>query len=98
MSLGNSSHGWPLWRRQITVLARQEIGRSLFSKRSLPVYLLALMPIGVAAMRAIFLPESQRSHPAHTTSELPKNGSSNRLAEISTPRVVIPEINTTSSK
>lgn len=69
MSLGNSSHGWPLWRRQITVLARQEIGRSLFSKRSLPVYLLALMPIGVAAMRAIFLPESQRSHPAHTTSE-----------------------------
>ena len=40
MSDGNG-HGWPLWRRQITVLARQEIGRSLFSKRSLAVYLLA---------------------------------------------------------
>lgn len=66
---GNNTHGWPLWRRQITVLARQEIGRSLLSKRSLAVYLLALMPIGLAALRALFLPESQLSHPAHTTSE-----------------------------
>jgi len=58
-----------LWRRQITVLARQEIGRSLFSKRSLAVYLLAAMPIVLALLRALFLPESQRSHPGHTTTE-----------------------------
>jgi len=63
------SRGWPLWRRQITVLAWQEIGRSLFSKRSLAVYLLAAMPIALALLRALFLPDSQRSHPGHTTTE-----------------------------
>ena len=66
---GGTSSAWPLWRRQITVLARQEIGRSLFSKRSLAVYLLASMPIVLAVLRALFLPESQRSHPSHTTTE-----------------------------
>jgi ABC-type transport system involved in multi-copper enzyme maturation permease subunit len=69
MSAGGSS-GWPLWRRQIAVLARQEIGRSLLSKRSLAVYLLAAMPVGLALLRALFLPDSQRAHPAHTTTEL----------------------------
>jgi len=66
---GGNTHGWPLWRRQITVLATQEIGRSLFSRRSLGVYLLAAMPISLALLRALFLPESQRSHPGHTTTE-----------------------------
>jgi len=66
---GGNSHGWPLWRRQIKVLAAQEIGRSLLSKRALPVYLLAAMPIGLGLLRALFLPESQRSHPGHTTTE-----------------------------
>jgi ABC-type transport system involved in multi-copper enzyme maturation permease subunit len=66
---GATTHGWPLWRRQITVLARQEIGRSLFSRRALPIYLLAAMPVGLALLRAIFLPESQRAHPTHTTTE-----------------------------
>ena len=65
----SGSHGWPLWRRQITVLAKQAIGRSLFSKRSLAVYLLAAMPITLALLRALFLPESQRAHAAHTTTE-----------------------------
>jgi len=68
MSTGKSSV-WPLWRRQITVLAGQEIGRSLFSKRSLAIYLLTVMPIVLALLRALFLPESQRSHPGHTTTE-----------------------------
>lgn len=67
---GNTTRSWPLWRRQATVLARQEIGRSLFSKRALPIYLLAAMPVGLALLRAIFLPESQRAHPTHTTTEL----------------------------
>lgn len=67
--MSGSTHGWPLWRRQITVLARQEIGRNLFSRRSLPVVLLAAMPIALALLRAVFLPESQRVHAAHTTTE-----------------------------
>lgn len=67
--IGGNAHGWPLWRRQATVLAMQEIGRSVFSRRSLPVYLLAAMPLGLALLRALFLPESQRSHPGHTTTE-----------------------------
>jgi len=66
---GVTPRSWPLWRRQATVLARQEIGRSLFSRRALPIYLLAAMPIGLALLRALFLPESQRSHPTHTTTE-----------------------------
>lgn len=68
MSTGNT-HGWPLWRRQITVLARQEIGRSLFSKRSLAVYLLTAMPVGLALLRAIFMGENERAHVAVTTTE-----------------------------
>jgi ABC-type transport system involved in multi-copper enzyme maturation permease subunit len=63
------SSGWPLWRRQAAVLARQEIGRSLLSRRTLAVSLLAALPIGLALLRAAFLPESQRAHPAHTTTE-----------------------------
>lgn len=65
----SGSHGWPLWRRQITILATQEIGRTLFSRRSLAVYLLAAMPLALALLRALFLPESQRAHPGHTTTE-----------------------------
>jgi len=33
------------------------------------VYLLAAMPIALALLRALFLPDSQRSHPGHTTTE-----------------------------
>jgi ABC-type transport system involved in multi-copper enzyme maturation permease subunit len=66
---GDLTRGWSLWRRQITVLATQEIGRSLLSKRVLPILLLALMPVAIAALRALFLPDSQRAHPTHTTSE-----------------------------
>jgi ABC-type transport system involved in multi-copper enzyme maturation permease subunit len=66
---GADGHRWPLWRRQITVLARQEIGRSIFSRRSLAVYLLAAMPIALAVLRALFLPDSQRDHPSHTATE-----------------------------
>ncbi|MEE4272367.1 MAG: ABC transporter permease [Thermoanaerobaculales bacterium] len=64
------SSGRVLWQRQATMLARQEIGRSLFSRRSLAVYALAAMPIGLALLRALFLPESQRLHTGHTTTEL----------------------------
>jgi ABC-type transport system involved in multi-copper enzyme maturation permease subunit len=66
---GGPATGWPLWRRQIAVLARQEVGRSLLGRRVLPILLLALMPLGIALLRALFLPESQRAHPGHTTTE-----------------------------
>lgn len=69
MNGGADPRGWPLWRRQVRVLAGQEIGRSLLSRRVLAVALLAAMPVGLALLRAIFLPESQRAHPAHTTTE-----------------------------
>ena len=49
---------------------RQELGRSLFTRRSLAVYLLAALPLSLALLRAGFLPESQRALPAHTTTEL----------------------------
>jgi ABC-type transport system involved in multi-copper enzyme maturation permease subunit len=63
-------HGWPLWRHQAAVLARQEIGRSLISRRSLAPYLLIAMPIGIALLRAIFMSESERADVGHTTTEL----------------------------
>ena len=66
---GGNSRGWPLWRRQITVLARQEIGRSLLSKRIFPILLLAAMPLLNALGRSLFFLDSQRAHPGHTTTE-----------------------------
>ena len=65
----SGSPRWPLWRRQITVLATQEIGRSLFSKRSLAVYLLAAMPIVLGLLRSIFMSESERVHSNLSTTE-----------------------------
>ena len=65
-----AASGWVLWRRQATVLARQEVGRSLLGRRVLPVLLLGAMPVGIALLRALFLPESQRAHPGHSTTEL----------------------------
>ncbi|MCU0302895.1 MAG: hypothetical protein MUC56_02400 [Thermoanaerobaculales bacterium] len=62
--------GWPLWRRQVAVLARQEVGRSLISRRSLAPYLLIAMPVGIALIRALFMSESQRASVGHTTTEL----------------------------
>lgn len=65
-----ATSGWALWRRQAAVLARQEVGRSLLGRRVLPVLLLGAMPVGIALLRALFLPESQRAHPGHSTTEL----------------------------
>jgi ABC-type transport system involved in multi-copper enzyme maturation permease subunit len=56
-----------LWRRQAWVVARHELARSAFSRRSLAVYVLAAMPIVLAALRAVFLPEKLRLDPGHHT-------------------------------
>ncbi len=60
---------WTLWRRQAWVVARQELSRSLFSRRALAVYLLAAMPIVLAVLRAVFLPEKLRQDPTRPTTE-----------------------------
>jgi ABC-type transport system involved in multi-copper enzyme maturation permease subunit len=68
--MNDRASGLALWRRQAAVLGRQELGRSLLSRRSLAVVLLAALPVGLAVLRAAFLPDSQRAHPTHTTTEL----------------------------
>ena len=56
-------------RRQVLTLARHEIGRSLFSRRSLAVYLLVGMPLALMLLRAVFMPGSMRADATHATTE-----------------------------
>ena len=58
---------WATWRRQALALARQELSRRLFSRRSLPVYILLAAPVGFAALRALLLPLVMRADVAETT-------------------------------
>ena len=57
------------WRNQIRTLAWNELRRSLFSRRSLPLYLLVAMPLVLMALRAVFLPEAARVDPSKATVE-----------------------------
>jgi ABC-type transport system involved in multi-copper enzyme maturation permease subunit len=50
---------WSLWRRQISAIMRLEVKRNFLGKRSLLVYLMALMPIVLLGMIAI-LPHPAR--------------------------------------
>jgi ABC-type transport system involved in multi-copper enzyme maturation permease subunit len=43
--------------------------RSLFSRRSLPLYLLVGMPLALMLLRALFMPESLRANPTRATTE-----------------------------
>jgi ABC-type transport system involved in cytochrome c biogenesis permease component len=54
---------------QLKTLALSEIRRSLFSARALPLYLLVGMPIAVALLRALFMPDSMRANPSRATTE-----------------------------
>jgi len=58
---------WPLWRRQGWTVARYELMRSVFSRRVVPVILLVGMPLSLAAMRVLFMPDSRRADLSHTT-------------------------------
>jgi ABC-type transport system involved in multi-copper enzyme maturation permease subunit len=58
---------WPLWRRQLAVLVRQEVARTLFSRRALLVYLLVAMPLAVAVLRAVFIPDRLVAEVSGTT-------------------------------
>lgn len=61
--------GAVLHRMQLRTLAAAEIGRSLFSKRALPVALLVTMPLALMVLRALFLPDSIRQSPTRATSD-----------------------------
>jgi len=69
MTAGLSSAETRLWRGQIWTVAKSEIHRNLFSRRSLAVYLLVFMPLAVMLLRALFMPEALRVDPPHATTE-----------------------------
>lgn len=56
-------------RIQIRTLVVAEIRRSLFTAKSLPLYLLVGMPVALALLRALFMPESMRANASHATTE-----------------------------
>jgi ABC-type transport system involved in multi-copper enzyme maturation permease subunit len=56
-------------RRQVLTLAQHEVARSLFSRRSLAVYLLVGMPLALMLLRALFMPGSMRADAGHATTE-----------------------------
>lgn len=56
-------------RRQLWAIARHELARSVFSRRVLPVLLLVGMPLALAGLRALFLPEGQRADIGHSTAD-----------------------------
>ncbi len=58
-----------LRRRQVVTLAKHEVRRSLFSRRSLAVYLLVGMPLALMLLRALFMPGSMRADATHATTE-----------------------------
>ena len=51
-----TSAPWSLWRRQVAAIMRLEVKKNFFSMRSLLVYLLALMPIGLIVMVEVLNP------------------------------------------
>ncbi len=60
---------WKLWRRQLWVVTRYELLRSVFSRRVVPVLLLIGMPLSLAMMRAIFMPASRRADLSQSTAD-----------------------------
>ncbi len=50
---------WSLWWRQVAAIMRLEVEKNFFGKRSLLVYLLALMPIGLLTLVAIIQPTTR---------------------------------------
>lgn len=60
-----SDAGFPLWLRQIAAILRLELKKNFFGKRSVLVYLLALMPIGLLLLIELVNP------PGRDASQLP---------------------------
>lgn len=64
------SSPWQTLRGQVATLAWREAGRTLGGKQVVAMVLLASMPVLIAGLRALFLPDSQRSQIASGTAEL----------------------------
>src|SRR5262249_33116326 len=45
---------WGLWRRQVAAVLRLETRRILFGKRTIPIYVLAALPVVLFLFRALF--------------------------------------------
>jgi len=58
-----------LWRGQIWTIAKSEVGRTLFSRRSFAVYLLVAMPLALMLLRALFMPSGMRANSTHAVTE-----------------------------
>src|SRR5207249_4331538 len=56
MSSLESKTSWSLWRRQIVAVMRLELKKNFFGKRSVLVYLLALMPVFLLTCLALLMP------------------------------------------
>src|SRR5437870_7448910 len=56
ISTKTPSTSWSLWLRQIAAIMRLEVKKNFFGKRSILVYLLASMPIGLLIMVEIVNP------------------------------------------
>jgi ABC-type transport system involved in multi-copper enzyme maturation permease subunit len=61
--------GAHVWRSQIWTVAKSEVGRALFSRRSLAVYLLVAMPLALMLLRALFMPSGLRANSTHAVTE-----------------------------
>jgi ABC-type transport system involved in multi-copper enzyme maturation permease subunit len=53
---------WALWLRQVAAIVRLEVKKNFLGKRSVLVYLLALMPIGLLGLLAFFTPPAEEWH------------------------------------
>jgi ABC-type transport system involved in multi-copper enzyme maturation permease subunit len=50
---------WSLWRRQIAAIMRLELKKNFFGKRSILIYLLALLPVFLLGSVALFAPAAE---------------------------------------
>ncbi|MFS8086839.1 MAG: hypothetical protein ACMG6H_14490 [Acidobacteriota bacterium] len=60
-SLVGQDSSWSLWLRQIVAIMRLDVKKNFFGKRAVLIYLLALMPIGLLTLVALFAPASDWS-------------------------------------
>ena len=65
----STPEGTAIRKRQLVTVALNEVRRSLFSRRSLAVYLLVGMPLALMLLRALFIPASVQADAGHATSE-----------------------------
>jgi ABC-type transport system involved in multi-copper enzyme maturation permease subunit len=64
-----SIDGTRVRRGQLWTIAKSEIGRTLFSRRSFAVYLLVAMPLVLMLLRALFMPSGLRANSTHAVTE-----------------------------